>query len=114
MRTTYARALYKDPCATLDDLHEAVTALEDSERIGRRVLGGAHPLVGAIEISLRAARRALRARETPSPSGSARDPSAADDDAAPPAPAAAADSSPDGSSGEAPAAARDAEESSSK
>ena len=62
MRTTYARALYKDPCATLDDLHEAVTALEDSERIGRRVLGGAHPLVGAIEISLRVARAALRAR----------------------------------------------------
>ena len=56
------------------------------------------------------ARAALRARETPPPSRSARDPSAADDDATPPAPAAFADSSPEGSSGEAPAtAACDAE-----
>jgi len=43
MRTLYAQALYKDPDATLDDLREAVTTLEDLERIARRVLGGAHP-----------------------------------------------------------------------
>ena len=29
----YAEALYKDPCAMLDDLREAVTTLEDTERI---------------------------------------------------------------------------------
>ena len=91
-----------------------MTTLEDVERTARRVLGGAHPGVGTIEISLRDARRALCARETPSPAGRARDPSAADDDATPAAPATAADSGPDGSSGEAPAAtARAAEDPSS-
>ena len=60
---------------------------------------------------LRGARAVLRARETPSPAGSARDPSAAADDATPAAPAGSADSGPDGSSGEVPAAtARDAED----
>ena len=39
--------------------------LEDTERIARRVLGGAHPLTARIEIHLRDARAALRARETP-------------------------------------------------
>ena len=39
-----AIGVYKDPGATLDDLREAVTTLEESERIARRVLGGAHPL----------------------------------------------------------------------
>ena len=33
-------ALYQDPRATLDDLREAVTTLEDTERIARRVFGG--------------------------------------------------------------------------
>ena len=33
----------EDDAATLDDLREAVTTLEDAERIARRVLGGAHP-----------------------------------------------------------------------
>ena len=47
MRWIYAEALYKDSGATLDDLHEAVTTLEDSERIARRVLGGAHPTTTA-------------------------------------------------------------------
>ena len=51
--------------ATLDDLREAVETLEETERTGRRVLGSAHPLVGDFELSLRAARAALRARETP-------------------------------------------------
>ena len=58
-------ALYKDDSATLDDLREAVTTLEDTERTARRVLGGAHPLIGGIEFSLEKARAALRARETP-------------------------------------------------
>ena len=68
MRKSYALALYKDPAATLDDLREAVTTLEDTERTARRVLGGAHPVVGAIESYLRHARTALAARETPSAS----------------------------------------------
>jgi hypothetical protein len=65
MRWYYAGALYTDPGATLDDLREAVTTLEDTERIARRVLGGAHPLVPLMEESLRDARAALRARERP-------------------------------------------------
>ena len=67
MRTIYAAALFDDTGATLDDLREAVTTLEDAERIARRVLGGAHPATTAIEQSLRNARAALRARETPPP-----------------------------------------------
>ena len=61
----YARALYHDDSATLDDLREAVTTVEETERTARRVLGRAHPIVVAMEQSLRNARAALRARETP-------------------------------------------------
>ena len=71
MRWNYARVLYRDPAATLDDLRKAVTMLEDAGRIARRVLGGAHPTTRGIENDLRYARAALRARETPPPSGSA-------------------------------------------
>ena len=67
MRWYYAMALYLDAGATLDDLREAVTTLEDAERIARRVFGGSHPLTVDIEASLQTARAALRARETPSP-----------------------------------------------
>ena len=63
MRWNYADALYHAPSATLDDLREAVTTLEDAGRIARRVLGGAHPLTIGIEEELRDARAALRARE---------------------------------------------------
>ena len=49
---------------TPDDLREAVTTLEDTERTARRVLGGAHPDVAGIAMSLQVARAALRARET--------------------------------------------------
>jgi hypothetical protein len=66
MGWVYANALYKDSNATLDDLHEAVTALEETERVAKRVLGGAHPDVAGIRDSLRVARAALRACETPS------------------------------------------------
>ena len=65
MRGSYAAALYRDDNATLDDLREAVTTLEDVGRIARRVLGGAHPLTKVIEHNLPKARAALRARETP-------------------------------------------------
>ena len=70
-RSLYAKSLYGDPSATLDDLRKAVTTLEDAERIAQRVMGGTHPLTSAIERDLRRSRAALRARETPSPPGSA-------------------------------------------
>ena len=63
MRWTYAQSLYKDPGATLDDLREAVTTIEDVERIARRVLGGAHPLAVDFVHSLQKARAALAARD---------------------------------------------------
>ena len=59
----YAQALRRAEGATLDDLREAVTTLEDTERIARRVLGGAHPVAAGIELSLRNARSVLAARE---------------------------------------------------
>jgi hypothetical protein len=59
-------ALYDNKGASLDDLREAVTTLEETERTARRVLGGAHPIAVTIERSLRNARAALRAHETPS------------------------------------------------
>ena len=59
-------ASYSDPDATLDDLREAVTTLEDTDRIARRVMGGGHPLTLDIQDCLRNARATLAARETPS------------------------------------------------
>lgn len=70
MRYSYAQAIYKDG-APLDDLREAVIALEDVARTARRVLGGTHPTTDEIEDTLQQARAALRACETPSPSGGA-------------------------------------------
>ena len=67
MSRTYAMALYDDEDASLDDVREAVTTLEETERIARRVFGGAHPLIGEIEATLRNSRATLAARETPSP-----------------------------------------------
>ena len=55
----------RDDGATHDDLREAVTTLEDSERIARRVMGGTHPLTVGIEGALREAWALLRAHETP-------------------------------------------------
>ena len=63
MRKVHAKALYFDDAATPDDLREAVTTLEDTERIARRVLGGAHPIATGIQLCLQDARAALRARE---------------------------------------------------
>ena len=63
LRWNYARALREDEGATLDDFREAVATLADTEPIARRVLGGAHPLSGAIGRSLQNARTVLRARE---------------------------------------------------
>jgi len=55
----------EDATASPDDLREAVTMLEETERTARRVLGGAHPLTMNIEGCLRNARAALSERETP-------------------------------------------------
>ena len=65
MKWNYARALCEDTAATLDDVREAATTLEDPERIARRVLGGAHPLTVGIGEALRAVRATLGRRETP-------------------------------------------------
>ena len=65
MRKIFAEASYKNPGATLHDLREAVTTLEDAERIARRVLGGAHPITAGMGRGLRDARAALGTNETP-------------------------------------------------
>ena len=59
LRRIYARALYEDASAKLDDLREAVSTFEDTERTARRVFGGAHPLTLKIEDHLQDARAAL-------------------------------------------------------
>ena len=66
MRWRYAEVLYRDPGATLDDIREAVTTLEEIEPIARRVLGSAHPVTAATELRLQNARLVLRAHEVPS------------------------------------------------
>ena len=65
MKEIYAMALYRDPGATLDDLREAVTTLEEAEQTAQQVLGGSHPFTKGIENRLQNARAALRARDTP-------------------------------------------------
>ena len=69
MRMNYGQVLYFNNCATLDDLREAVTTFEDTGRIARRVLGGAHPLTRALGKHLQNSRAALRVHETLSPKG---------------------------------------------
>ena len=64
MRWCYARSLSWNDDDTLDDLRESVTALEELERIARRVLGGAHPTTKGIEKSLRIARAVLARAES--------------------------------------------------
>ena len=61
----YARSLCEDDGATLDDLREAVTTFEDATRIGRRVLGAAHPTALGLGSCLEKSRAMLRAREAP-------------------------------------------------
>ena len=62
MRWNYAKGLYRNDSATLADLREAVTTLEDAAQTARRVFGGEHPLTAGIEDHLQKARTALRAR----------------------------------------------------
>ncbi len=68
MRQIYAEALYADEGATLDDMREAVTMLDDIARTARRVFGGSHPVTAGIDVALRNARAVLRAREETQPS----------------------------------------------
>ena len=63
MRQACARALFKDPGATLDDLLKAVNTLVEILPTARRVFGGAHPLTSTVEGDLRSYRDALRASE---------------------------------------------------
>ena len=64
MRWYFAVALYEDEGASLDDLREAATTLEDTARTARRVLGSSHPTTEGIEDALRLSRAPhRRARE---------------------------------------------------
>ena len=65
LRWSYAQSLCCDANATLDDLREATTTLEDTERTARRFLGSAHPDTAVIERHLRCAREILHERESP-------------------------------------------------
>ena len=65
LRWNYAMALYRDTGATLDDLREAVTTLEDTVRVARRFLGSSHPFTAGTEDRVRHAQATLSARETP-------------------------------------------------
>jgi hypothetical protein len=60
MGCIYGWALCDDPAATLEDLREAVTTLEDVERTARRVLGGAHPHTKLIGQRLGEARKKVQ------------------------------------------------------
>ena len=64
LRANYAAALYMGDGSPLDDLREAVSTLEETERIARRVLGGSHPTTMAIEKAFRGSRAVLHARQT--------------------------------------------------
>jgi hypothetical protein len=66
VRSTFATALYNDAGATLYDLREAVKILEATEPTARQVFGNAHPTSVHVGDSLRDARAALGAYETPS------------------------------------------------
>ena len=69
MRWIYARALFEDTDATLDDLGESVETLEETARTARRAFGRSHPTVMGIENALRDSRAALSFREETPPSG---------------------------------------------
>ena len=61
MKKLYAEVLFSDDAATLDDLREAVTTLEETAQTARRVLGAANPTAMGIEGELQNARAALNA-----------------------------------------------------
>ena len=72
MRWIYARALYLDASATLDDLRESVETLESVANSWKRIFGQAHPETPKAQGALkRGARGALAARAAAS-AGSVR------------------------------------------
>ena len=62
MRLNCGWALYIDVGATLSNLREAVTTLEDTERTARHVLGNSHPTVEAVGMHLQNERASLCTR----------------------------------------------------
>ena len=64
-RVNPPRLIHEDTTATLANLREAATTLEEIVPTARRVFGGEHPLAKGTELSLQNTRAALRARETP-------------------------------------------------
>ena len=66
MRWIYARAIYLDASATLNDLHESVETLESVARVWIRVFGEAHPETPKAQDALKIARGALAARRAAS------------------------------------------------
>ena len=52
-------ALYRDNCATLDDLHEAVATLEAVAKSWKRVYGDLHPETQNVQRALGTARSKL-------------------------------------------------------
>ena len=52
-------ALCQDTGAALDDLHEAVSTLEETERLWTRVFGAAHPETPRVQGALATAREEL-------------------------------------------------------
>ena len=71
MRWHYARALYKDNCATLDDLRESVETLGSVAPLWTRVFGPSHPDTPCVQRALEEARKALAARAAASSAGAA-------------------------------------------
>ena len=71
------QAIYTDSDngATLDDLREAVTIFEDTERTARRVFGGHTQSPRTLSYRCEMRDATLRARETPSPPAPAPSPS---------------------------------------
>ena len=63
IRWIYTEALYRDDDATLDDLREAVTRLEEAAPHARRVFGDGNPLAKDIDAALQNARTVLSSRE---------------------------------------------------
>ena len=64
MRYHYARALYQDTGAALDDIREAVATMEETYGTVRRVFGAEHSYTREMDPKdIRFARAELRARE---------------------------------------------------
>ena len=55
----YARALYKDDGATLDDLREAVETIDSVAKSWKRVFGESHPETQKVQSALATARKKL-------------------------------------------------------